>query len=396
MLANELLIKHFQKECSSIHENRLNALFDVVTALQHSHELSLSALSRRLAGKTSIKNKIKKTDRLLGNRHLHKELNQLYEGLSQFVFTYVAHLTEIPIIVDLCFIKDDGAVQMLSAEVATKGRTLPIYRELFAEGELAGRANDFLTKLKNMLPEGKEVVFIMDAGFTIEWFQVIESLGWNWLSRIRGIKSIKLSRLAEWILIKDFIPKVSQKTVTYNEAFLTERHQHACRIVTTKKLTKGRKVKISRGKVSSKIASGSYSKSAREPWILATNLPLKYNSVKIIKLYEKRMQIEQSFRDIKSKQFGLAGRNVRTKNIYRWAVKMLLAAIVQIAFWILGVIGHSQGLQKIFQSNTIKDRKVFSYFTLGKFLIEYDKLDKLQYNNDKIIEIIQVELAKKW
>jgi hypothetical protein len=75
---------------------------------------------------------------------------------------------------------------------------------------------------------------------------------------------------------------------------------------------------------------------------------------------------------------------------------MLLAAIVQITFWILGVIGHSQGMQKFFQSNTVKDRKVFSYFTLGKFLIEYDRLDKIQYTDDKIIEIIQNELARNW
>lgn len=28
---------------------------------------------------------------------------------------------------------------------------------------------------------------------------------------------------------------------------------------------------------------------------------------------------------------------------------MLLAAIVQMVFWIIGIIAHSQGMQKIFQ-----------------------------------------------
>ncbi len=48
--------------------------------------------------------------------------------------------------------------------------------------------------------------------------------------------------------------------------------------------------------------------------------------------YSKRMQIEQSFRDIKSHQFGLSARYASTKSIYRWGVKMLLAAIVQTMF----------------------------------------------------------------
>lgn len=396
MLANGLLRKHFEGELPSIHTNRLNALFDIVEALQHAQELTLSSLGRKISGNTSVKNKIKKTDRLLGNKHLHLELGQLYKGLSSFIFTYMSYLTDVPIIIDLCFIKDDMAVQMMSAELATKGRTLPLYREIFSEGELAGRAHKFLMQLKEMIPAGKEVVCIMDAGFTMEWFNAIELLGWNWISRIRGIKLIKVSSDSEWTSIKNFIPNVSQKTVAYDKAFLTETHKHPCRIITTRKTLKGRKRIVSRGKICSKKASGAYSKSAKDPWILATNLPKNYNSVKIIKFYEKRMQIEQSFRDIKSVQFGLAGRNVRTKNVHRWAVKMLLAAIVQITFWILGVIGHSQGMQKYFQSNTVKDRKIFSYFTLGRFLIEYDQLDKIEYTDDKLLEIMQKELSRNW
>jgi drug/metabolite transporter (DMT)-like permease len=45
---------------------------------------------------------------------------------------------------------------------------------------------------------------------------------------------------------------------------------------------------------------------------------------------------------------------------------MLLAAIVQLMFWIIGVIAHSQNFQRVFQANTVRDRKVFSYFYLGQ------------------------------
>ena len=102
-------------------------------------------------------------------------------------------------------------------------------------------------------------------------------------------------------------------------------------------------------------SGGSYSRRNREPWILATNLPKSYNATKILNYYKKRMQIEESFRDIKSTQYGLGARFAQTKCINRWGVKMLLAAIVQIVAWIIGIVGHSLNYQKKFQPNTVKN-----------------------------------------
>jgi hypothetical protein len=44
--------------------------------------------------------------------------------------------------------------------------------------------------------------------------------------------------------------------------------------------------------------------------------------------------------------------------------------IVIITYWVIGVVGYSQGMQRIFQPNTVKDKKIYSYFTLGKFIID--------------------------
>ena len=74
----------------------------------------------------------------------------------------------------------------------------------------------------------------------------------------------------------------------------------------------------SRGKTTSTVSNGSFSQSNKEPWLLATNLPLEVTPVDIVNLYFKRMQIEESFRDMKSHQFGLAGRYVRTHCVNRW------------------------------------------------------------------------------
>lgn len=390
------LYNSLTESCPEIHISRLNAVLDVAAGLRDSQNLSLSELGRNLPGNAKLKNKIKKVDRLEGNRALHNELYTLYQGLSTFVFTYISQDTHVPLIVDICCLQDDRALQMLSAEIALKGRSIPLCREVYRDTETKGRAKNFLNELSLCLPRNRQVTVIMDAGFYDEWFEEIEALGWHWLCRIRGTKSVKLSEELGWKTIKELIPDIKSKTTHYEHALLTKDHERPCRMVTTYRKPKGRKVKTSRGKTTSTVSNGSYSQANKEPWILATNLPLELAPVDIINLYFKRMQIEESFRDVKSHQFGLAGRYARTSSVHRWGVKMLLAAIVQITYWVIGVIAHSQNKQKYFQANTVKDKKIFSYFTLGKLMIEHKQLDSLAPDPRALLDIIEQEINRVW
>ena len=396
MFGEELLFKGLVEGCPFIHEHRINAVLDVSMALRDSQNLSLSQIGRALKGPSDIKHKIKKVDRLEGNKHLHNELFSLYQALSAYVFSYLAQDVSLPIVIDVCFMKDDRAIQMLSAEVVTKGRTLPLCRKVFNEGELKSQTEDFLNELFHCVPKDRKVIVIMDAGFHCEWFEMIESFEWFWVCRIRQGKSLKFSDSENWLPVKDFIGQVKEKTTNYEKVMLTRRHEYYCRLVTTRRAPQGRKVKDTRGNTHGKIGSGRYKSGAKEPWILATNLSKEYKSTDVVMLYSKRMQIEESFRDLKSHQFGLCGRYIRTKCIHRWGVKMLLAAIVQITYWIIGVIAHSQGLQRIYQANTVKDKKVFSYFYLGKLIVDHDGFKHFNFLDEPIAQIIQNELSRKW
>ncbi|MBN8797731.1 MAG: IS4 family transposase [Stenotrophomonas nitritireducens] len=396
MFTEKLLFNALVEGCPFIHENRINAVLEVSMALRDSQNLSLSQIGRSLKGPSDIKHKIKKVDRLEGNKNLHEELDSLYRALSSYVFTYLSQDANLPIIIDVCFMKDDRAIQMLSAEIATKGRTLPLYRKIFKEGELKDQTQAFLKELAQCIPSDRKVIVIMDAGFHCEWFETIDSFGWFWVCRVRQGKSLKFSSAEDWLTVKDFISQVKEKTTNYERVLLTRRHEYSCRLVTTKRAPKGRHSKDSRGNTQGRIGSGRYKSAAKEPWILATNLPSGYKSTEIVNLYSKRMQIEESFRDLKSHQFGLCGRYIRTKCIHRWGVKMLLAAIVQITYWVIGVIGHSQGMQRRYQANTVRDRKVFSYFTLGKLIIEHDGLRHIKFHDEPLAQIIQNELSRDW
>ncbi len=102
------------------------------------------------------------------------------------MFKYLSQEQGTPVIIDLCYIQDNNSIQMLSAEVANKGRSLPVYREVFSVDVLKGRAKQFLSNLASCIPVGKKILIIMDAGFGEDWLKEIESYNWYWLTRMRG------------------------------------------------------------------------------------------------------------------------------------------------------------------------------------------------------------------
>lgn len=392
----KLLETHLINSCPTVHATRLQSVMDVASALQRSQDLTMASMGRKISSDSKVKNKIKKVDRLESNKHLHKELEIFYSSLSKYIFTYASHESNIPIIIDVCYLKDNCAVQMLSAEIALKGRSLPIYRDVFNQGELKNRAAPFIASLKKFIPSNKPVIVIMDAAFGEDWYKEIESSNWHWLVRVRQGKSVKLKPEDDWISVKDFIPTIGIKSKCYKNAQFLIKHGRACRLITVGKSAKKPRRKPQFTPRNDKAGNNSYRLSANEPWILASNLPDEYSTTQVINLYKKRMQIEESFRDMKSHRFGLCGRYISTTCVYRWGVKMLLASIVQIVFWIIGVIGHSQNFQKVFQANTVKDRKVFSYFYLGQLIVEHDKLNELVFDYKNLPTIIEQELAREW
>lgn len=391
-----LLFAHLEDCCPEIHVKRLEAVLDVANGLQRSQQLSLSAIGRHLKSEIDVKHRIKKVDRLMGNKHLYGELETIYGGLSQYIFKYIAQDKFSPIVVDLCYLKDDHDIQMLSAEVATQGRTLPLYRDVFEKKQLKGRAERFLSKLSSCIPMDREILIVMDAGFGEDWFEAIELRGWNWLVRVRQGKYVKLSEDAEWASAKELFEEVGIRTKSYGSAYITKQSPRPCRVIMKRGSEKSKRKRPDKLPRNYNSANRNYQRLAKEPWILATNLGKRYDATQVLNMYKKRMQIEESFRDIKNTQYGLSGRQMQTRCVYRWSISMLISAIVQITLWVIGVVGHSQGFQRKFQSNTVKDKKVFSYFYLGCLIIEFNKLSELSIDYENLPSIIHAELERKW
>ena len=112
------------------------------------------------------------------------------------------------------------------------------------------------------------------------------------------------------------------------------------------------------------------------------------NSKEIVRLYTKRMQIEESFRDLKNTRTGLGARNLKRIQICSWNILMLIASMVQIVYWMIGAMSRENGLQKQFQSNSCYQSKVFSDFYLGKLILWYYYKDQTRIRKKDIVYLM--------
>lgn len=130
-----------------------------------------------------------------------------------------------------------------------------------------------------------------------------------------------------------------------------------------------KKYRVKRNLVGKKVqcsVSKKHAKSANEPWLIASSLSTEETSAaEIMIIYEKRMQIEQEFRDVKNTRNGFGLRHCRSFKVERLNVALLVAALATLILWLFGTAAKQQKLHYSFQANTLKNRDVLSIFIIG-------------------------------
>ena len=160
-----------------------------------------------------------------------------------------------------------------------------------------------------------------------------------------------------------------------------------------KRIKQGRHKK---GKLGKRMRSKQSLKSARaqrEPWLLAVCPALAHLSAEaVVAVYAQRMQIEESFRDLKSERFGLGFSSSRTTQENRLGVLLLVACLASFVLRLIGEVGKARQLEFQFQSNTRRSRPVLSVISLALQLVQHGMaafpprelgaaLDRLRYDH---------------
>ncbi len=90
-----------------------------------------------------------------------------------------------------------------------------------------------------------------------------------------------------------------------------------------------------------------------------------------MKIYSRRMQIEQNFRDEKNSRYGWELREGMSQSTGRLSVLSLIATLASIIMWLCEYHYENMGLHRIYQANTIKHRRVLLLLKLAENVLRY-------------------------
>jgi hypothetical protein len=354
---------------SSLHAKLAIAFKEAVCGVLRGGRLSLSQLARALEPTTTMRHRIKRIDRMLGNFSLYRARQEVYR---QVAAQWLEGIEQILVVVDWSDATLDQKWHLLRASVALEGRSVTLYEEVHPQRKLGNRLvhRAFLARVAKLLPAGCRPIIMTDAGFHSTWFELVTLRGWQWVGRIRGKDMVSIDG-SPWKRCTVLYPAATSRAKGYGNAHYVRSHPTLCRLVLVKRKPKGRTHRNRLGKKSRAHASSKAARRAREPWLLASSPGLEHLTPEsIVSLYAQRMRIEQSFRDVKNERLGLGLSASRSRSGTRLEILLMIG---HLAAWLMRLIGefaqqHQMHLQ--FQSVAHPKHKEISTQTLARRILD--------------------------
>ena len=365
MQAVQVLHGILRKSCFWMHATRRDAVAAVVGAGLCGGRLTVTDLGRDIASDAKEKHCIKRACRLLSNRHLHGERMAMYGMLSRLA---IGAAIRPVVIVDWSDMDESKRHFLLRASTPVGGRAVTLYEEVHSKATVDKPLTHrrFLRRVSTLLPPGCCPVLVTDAGFQRPWFKEVTRLGWDYVGRIRGRNLVKFDEETGWLPGKSLYGFATTTPRCLAHAVLTRSNPVECRLVLYKGKAKGRVKRTCFGLPARNRHSLKNAARKREPWLLATSLPACSTLAKrVVGLYATRMQIEESFRDLKSSRFGLSFEYCRSKDLQRLQILLLIGALCTLVLWLQGKAVELTAQHRQYQANTVKDKAVLSTIFVG-------------------------------
>ena len=356
----ESMVRELIGGCSSVvHAVRLGTVVKLVEGIIRGGRLSPATIGRSLRGSALPKHQIKRVDRLLGNAKMSGDRQPLFLAIARRLLRGA----ERPVIL-VDWTQACGTHVALVAAVPIGGRALPIYAEVHPLKKLgnAGVERLFLRALKAIVPPECHCLVVTDAGFKGPFFSEVLDCGWDFLGRVRGTTKA-ISATGETISKEQFYARASTTPVELGTFGLFVKQRIPCRLVLVRKRRRpGPKRPPPACKEQRELRQ-----SALDPWLLATSLS-DGDAAAVVRLYAKRMQIEETFRDAKNHRFGWSLGTVRLSTPQRAAVLLALAALAFLVITLIGMAVERSGRHRAYQANT-ETRRVLSLLVLATAIL---------------------------
>lgn len=364
MHAVSVLQKCLHKSFDLMDKRRVRALLGAVSALLAGRRLVLMELARHWPGALKVRAPLKRLDRLLGNTHLHRERDGVYAAIAALL---VRHKRPV-ILVDWSPLKADGQWQLLRAAVAVGGRSMTLYEAVYPQHQIGSAKVEraFLNRLAKLIPSQCTPIVVTDAGYKTPWFRSVTQLGWDYVGRLRGTTRIQLKPAQAWTPMRSLYGKATRRARRFTDALIVQSRPWLCNLIVYRRARRGRIHRSCYGKRLHTGHSRKQAKREREPWVLVTSLSEERASNKqIVNVYSRRMQIEQSFRDLKSARFGSAFRYSLTRTANRIEILLLIHALATLVAWLAGLSLQQHASNAYTGMSTKRSRRHYSPLRLG-------------------------------
>ncbi|MFT3755178.1 MAG: IS4 family transposase [Pseudoxanthomonas sp.] len=368
MRASAVLQKCLPESLSRMHALRERALLNAVEALIQGRRLTLTDVARSWPGAERIRPPLKAFDRLLGNRHLSAER----ESMDREMARWLLRGPQPVIVIDWADLKADKSWCLLRAAVPVGGRTLTLLDMVFPGKEQGSPKAEkrFLQRLHALVPDEARPILVTDAGFRTPWFRAVETRGWHWLGRLRGRTRVKPldveDRPEQWVDCRQLYVLASQAARELPLMQTNRSDPISCRLVVYAKPPQGRKHRTVQGDVARNSYSRKVAAREREPWLLVISPSLSNASARqLVNLYTRRMQIESSFRDLKSHRYGQGFEDNLTRTGARLQILLLVGTLASFASWLAGLGCEATGIAQWLMPVRSK-RKLYSTLRVGR------------------------------
>ncbi len=366
MRALDSLHDQFSDRMQFLHAKRFSAMWRGVEALVAGQNLWLTALGRAWPTMAKRKHAVKAADRLLGNEALHRDRFRIAAAIASLALPIRG--TRPIVLVDTMEIRH--RVVALTASIAHDGRALPIWSTTVKSlRPRDSQLRNFLKHLRQVLPLDCKPILVTDGGFDRAWFNEIEEMGWDYVGRVRGTIKFDYQGNAVGCAQLHRLAKAHAKDLGLVRFPIGRQNKR--RLVlskTPKSLHRRRKTRAGNDNDNN---YKHYRKNVHEPLLVATSL--RDSATRVINIYKLRMQIEQSFRDLKCHRWGWSLRHCLTRSRKRLEVLLLLGSLAMLVQHLVGCAAEMLGWHRAYQANTINHRRVLSLFFLGGMILRDDK-----------------------
>lgn len=339
------ILSWFKRKLSNISLPHRKMIAVFIYGLLVSRKVGVAAIGRGMKTKTTTRHNIKRLARFLKNNKVNVEKSLL--ALQNILCSNVNRLL---ISIDWTTISTYG-YQVLKATVVGDGRGIPIAFKTYKEGNIKNKQTlyekEMMKYLSLIIPKDIQVIIIGDRGFgrKSELVNYIKKIGFNYVMRIKEDISIESESFTG--KIKDF------KTATKI-------------IYELKKAIWPKLIKKSKEERKNRIQSRfiiTKKKGCFKRWVLITDIDNMLAET-IVKIYYKRMTIEETFRDEKNILYGFALKKMKLSNAERYDKMLLIISYAYLLIMLFGLLMEQKNMHRKMMANTVKYR-THSLFQVG-------------------------------